>query len=94
MKMVQGGQVTYAELKSNLPAPARQVIEDLIDARLAPEDVLRRIAREFQDETAAYAYVREVLYRSLIELTGANVRAPLTHPKPAAVRAADPMAAG
>jgi hypothetical protein len=60
------------------------VIVELIETREAPEDVLRRVARELHDEPAAYAYVREVLYRSLIEITRADVRAPLQHGRPAA----------
>ncbi len=92
--MAQGGRVGYAELKTNLSAPARRVIEELIDAGHAPEDVLRRVARELHNEPAAYAYVREVLYRSLIELTGAPVHVPLSHPRPVRTDVTAPIAAG
>jgi len=73
--MGPGGVGTYRELKINLSPPARRVIEELIDARRSPEDVLRRLVREEGcDDTEAYGYVREVLYRSAMELTGAEAR--------------------
>jgi hypothetical protein len=54
------------------------VIEELIDARQQPEDVLRRLVREEGcNDSEAYGYVREVLYRSAMELTGAEARLPL-----------------
>jgi hypothetical protein len=64
-------------LKGHLPAPARRVIEELIDGSRTPEDVLRRLVRdEGCNDSQAYGYVREVLYRSAMELTGAEARLP------------------
>jgi hypothetical protein len=69
---------TYHQLKGHLSPPARRVIEELIDARRSPEDVLRRLVREEGcDDNEAYGYVREVLFRSAMELTGAEARSPL-----------------
>lgn len=69
---------TYRELKGHLSPPARRVIEELIDARQNPEDVLRRLVRdEGCNDSEAYGYVREVLFRSAMELTGAEARLPL-----------------
>jgi hypothetical protein len=69
---------TYEEMKGHLSAPARRVIEELIDDRRLPSEVLCRLVREegCSDEEA-YGYVREVLYRSTMELTGAEARLPL-----------------
>ncbi len=71
---IRGG-ATYRELKGHLSPPARRVIEELIDARQNPEDVLRRLVQEEGcNDSEAYGYVREVLYRSAMELTGAEAR--------------------
>jgi len=77
--MARGVPCTYRELKTHLSAPARKVIEELIDDRRWPSEVLRRLVREegCTDEEA-YGYVREVLYRAAMELTGAEARLPLT----------------
>ena len=65
--------VSYTELKEHLPAPARHVVEALMEANHDPEDVLRRLVyEEGCDVAEAYGYVREVLSRSLMELTGAS----------------------
>ena len=93
--MATGVTYGYRDVKEHLSRPARRVIEELIDARRDPEEVLRRVAtEELFSDSAAYAYVREVLYRSLLELTGGSVCSPLVHaPRPAATPA-DPIAAG
>ncbi len=76
--MATRGEVTYRELKGHLSAPARRVIEELIDSGCTPEDVLKRLVREEGcNDSQAYGYVREVLYRSAMELTGAEARLPL-----------------
>ncbi|MBM3502091.1 MAG: hypothetical protein FJX74_25850 [Armatimonadetes bacterium] len=65
--------VSYAEMKEHLPAPARTVVEAFMERSQAPEDVLRHLVRdEGCDVFEAYGYVREVLSRSLMELTGAD----------------------
>jgi hypothetical protein len=65
--------VSYTELKEHLPAPARRVVEGFMEAGQAPEDVLRHLVfEEGCDLPEAYGYVREVLLRSLMELTGAS----------------------
>jgi len=70
--------VRYTELKDHLPAPARRVVEGLMEAGQAPEDVLRRLVREEGcDLLEAYGYVREVLSRSLMELTGSSFATPV-----------------
>jgi hypothetical protein len=66
-------QVSYRDLKEHLPAPACRVLESLIETNEAPEDVLKHLVRdEGCDLFEAYGYVREVLSRSLMELTGAS----------------------
>ena len=76
--MARGVPCSYRDLKAHLSAPARKVIEELIDDRRWPSEVLRRLVREdgFTDEEA-YGYVREVLYRATMELTGAEAVLPL-----------------
>ncbi len=70
--------VSYTEVKEHLPAPARRVVEGLIETGQAPEDVLRRLVfEEGCDLAEAYDYVREVLSRCLMELTGASFAPPL-----------------
>lgn len=93
--MATGVTYGYRDVKEHLSPPARRVIEELIDARRDPEEVLRRVAtEELLGDSAAYAYVREVLYRSLLELTGAGVRSPLLYAPAPATTPADPIAAG
>jgi hypothetical protein len=71
-------KVSYTELKDSLPAPARHVVEEFLEANEAPEHVLRRLVREEGcDIYQAYGYVREVLSRALMELTGASFSAPV-----------------
>ena len=61
----------------SLDVEVRRVIEELIDSSRTPEDVLRRLVRdEGCNDSQAYGYVREVLYRSAMELTGAEARLP------------------
>jgi len=71
-------KVSYYELKDNLPAPARRVVEAFKETNQAPEDILRHLVYdEGCDIYEAYGYVREVLSRSLMELTGAGFRLPI-----------------
>jgi len=73
-------RMSYFELKDSLPAPARRVVEELIDANQAPEHVLQRlVCEEGCDIFEAYGYVREVLARSLMEMTGAGFRTALSY---------------
>jgi hypothetical protein len=66
-------KVSYTELKDSLPAPARHVVEEFLEANEPPEHVLRRLVREEGcDIYEAYGYVREVLSRALMELTGSS----------------------
>ena len=70
--------VSYTEMKDHLPAPARSVVEAFMERSQAPEDVLRRLVfEEGCDIFEAYGYVREVLSRSLMELTGASFAPPV-----------------
>jgi hypothetical protein len=65
--------VSYAEMKDHLSAPAQSVVEAFMEAAQSPEDVLRHLVfDEGCDLPEAYGYVREVLSRSLMELTGAS----------------------
>ncbi|MBM3475266.1 MAG: hypothetical protein FJX75_18550 [Armatimonadetes bacterium] len=70
--------VSYHELKDHLPAPARHVVEALMETDQALEDILRHLVYdEGCDLNEAYGYVREVLSRSLMELTGTGFRVPI-----------------
>ena len=81
--MARGITTSYSSLKSHLPAPARRVVEELLEAGLAPEEVLIRLAHdEGCDIYQAYGYVREVLWRSLMEMTDAPLITPLTYTPP------------
>jgi len=71
-------RVSYIELKDNLPAPARRVVEAFMETDQSPEDVLRHLVYdEGCDIYEAYGYVREVLSRALMELTGTGFRVPI-----------------
>ncbi len=76
--MTHATPCTYRDLKDHLSAPARRVVEELVEDRCWCSDVLRRLVREegFTDEEA-YGYVREVLFRSAMELTDAEAVLPL-----------------
>jgi hypothetical protein len=70
--------VSYRELKDNLPAPARHVVEAFMETSQTPEDILRHLVYdEGCDLTEAYGYVREVLSRALMEMTGSHFRIPI-----------------
>ncbi|MGQ9732291.1 MAG: hypothetical protein ACUVX8_13595 [Candidatus Zipacnadales bacterium] len=70
----------YSNLKNNLSARARRVVEELVEMGLPPEDVLSRLVHEEGcDLHQAYGYVREVLWRSLLEMTNAPLHRPLRH---------------
>jgi len=71
-------KVSYIELKDNLPAPARRVVEAFMETDQDPEDILRHLVyHEGCDIYEAYGYVREVLARSLMEMTGTGFRVPV-----------------
>lgn len=70
-------RVNYRQLKESLSAPAQKVLEAFMERNQGPEDVIRHLVREGRDVIQAYAYIREVLARSLMELTGVGFRPPL-----------------
>ncbi len=65
----------YSALKDHLSPPARRVVEELIEERKLPPEVVARLVAEQQcPDAEAWGYVREVLWWALIELTGAELR--------------------
>ena len=85
----------YHELKDGLPAPARRVIEELVEVGRSPEEVLGRLVdEEGRDIYEAFGYVREVLSWALMEMTGSDFLSPLAYAEPSATPPVSPLAAG
>jgi len=66
---------SYRALKDHLSWPERRVLEELVEERKLPCEVASRLVLEqhWQGESV-YSYIREVLWRSLLAMTGAEAR--------------------
>jgi hypothetical protein len=77
---MRGRMTSYREAKAHLPAPARRVVEELVEVGESPEHVARRLVTEEGCELwEAHDYMRAALAQALMEMTGADFRFPLEY---------------
>jgi len=65
----------YSALKDRLSWPERRVLEELVEEHKLPCEVASRLVLEQHWQSdAVYSYIREILWRSLLEMAGAEAR--------------------